>query len=614
MPPGRVVIDLSPAQPSQYGERGIARHTLEFVRAVVARHPELIRHLLIDPDRAPLGDIEEWVVGDRTIPLEQWVPRPDDILHVTSPFELDHPLRRLWPRAASAAGTALVVTVYDLIPEIFPADYLADPGLRRRWRARRGLVRAANHLLTLSRSASSDVVELLGLPASRVTQIGAGCSPKFAPPSAGRAAAAAAVRRWVPGLRAGFVVYNGGADPRKNLEGLIVAWSQLPGPVRERWQLVIAGRMPELAEHHYRVRLRQIGLEADVLLTGLVDDARLVALYQGADLMFFPSYYEGYGLPVVEAMACGAPVLAAATSSLVELVEPEATFDPRDVPAMTRALNSGLTDGAYRARLLASSARPRPTWEAAADRAAEIYRALGAGEAGERAPTVADRRAHRPNRGALGTPKSEDPPQHQSSPRNERPPQPGATLARTIGELLGFHEAGYRARTTMALVLPSADSPWAAADHGLADTLEVWAEIDRYGPGAAALSTLARASSVRGGYDVVVLSVAGHQGHFPALDWLLQCHRGVGRRVILIARERSLASYYRSLGDEEFASAWHAHYPEAPCSPSSEHEALMVRAAVARCDWYVVGEPASGARVALELPPALVGRLVTLPG
>ena len=379
MAPGRVVIDLSPAQSSEYAERGIARHTVEFARAVVTRHPELVRHLLIDPSRTPLGSIEEWVDGDRAIPLERWVPRPDDILHLISPFELETPLRRLWPRAASAAGTALVVTVHDLIPEIFPADYLADPGLRRRWRARRGLVRAAAHVLTLSRSATSDVVELLGLPPSRVTQIGAGCSPQFTPPPGSRAAAAAAVRRWLPGLRSGFVTYNGGADPRKNLDGLIMAWSELPGAVRQRWQLVIAGRMPALAEHHYRVRLHQLGLEADVLLTGLVDDARLVALYQGADLMVFPSYYEGYGLPVVEAMACGAPVLAAGTSSLVELVEPEATFDPRDVPAMSRALTRGLTDGAFRSRLLAASARPLPTWGAAADRAAQVYRALGAG-------------------------------------------------------------------------------------------------------------------------------------------------------------------------------------------------------------------------------------------
>ena len=184
---------------------------------------------------------------------------------------------------------------------------------------------------------------------------------------------------------------------------------------------------------------------------------------------------------------------------------------------------------------------------------------------------------------------------------------------RSIDELLGRPEAGRGGRTTVAFVLPSPQSPWAAADHRLAGALDAWAEVDRYGPGAAPLSALAPASSVRDGYDAVVLSAAGHQGHFAALRWLSQCCRGVARRVIVIGRERSLVPYYRSLGDEEFAAAWRAHYPAAPLSPTSERQALMVRAVVEHCDWYVVAARADAGRMALELPPALAGRLVTLP-
>jgi hypothetical protein len=164
----------------------------------------------------------------------------------------------------------------------------------------------------------------------------------------------------------------------------------------------------------------------------------------------------------------------------------------------------------------------------------------------------------------------------------------------------------------MAFVLPSADSPWAAADHALADIFSAWAEVDRYGPGAAPLSALASASAVRQGYDAVVLSVAAHHGHFHALQWLLQCHQEATRVVIAIGRDRSLAGYYRSLGDQGFAAAWHAHYPKTPvpATPQPPPEALMLRAAVAHCDWFILGDHHSVSRAALDVPPALAGRLV----
>ena len=223
---GPVVIDLGPAQSWAYRERGVARHTLDFARAMLTQHPDLVGHFLLNPRRPPVGGLDDLIAGGRAIPVDEWRGRPGGVLHLISPFELDVPLRLQWPRAASSAGMRLVVTVHDLIPEVFPDAYLADPGLRRRWRARRELIRAADHVFTLSRSGTADVVERLGVPESRVTMIGAGCSPRFRPPS-GRDRGGLGD---IPGLRSGFVVYNGAVEPRKNLDRLLQAWARVPQP------------------------------------------------------------------------------------------------------------------------------------------------------------------------------------------------------------------------------------------------------------------------------------------------------------------------------------------------------------------------------------------------
>ena len=181
----------------------------------------------------------------------------------------------------------------------------------------------------------------------------------------------------MPGLGDRTVVYNGAVEPRKNMDGLITAFARLPDEVRRRHQLVLVCRLQPLERNHYEVLGRQLGLgQGELLLTGLVADEALVHLYRSATLVVFPSFYEGYGLPVAEAMACGAPVVASGNSSLRELVDPEATFDPHDEHAITDAIERGLVDEAYRDRLRRWSARPQPTWTEVAHRAAAVYRQL----------------------------------------------------------------------------------------------------------------------------------------------------------------------------------------------------------------------------------------------
>ncbi len=387
-----VVLDLQAAQSPTFRERGVARYALDYAAALVRTVPELIDQVLVRSDLPSITAAPEALTGAVMTALPDW-GRSGGVFHAMSPFDIETPVRTIWPREASRTGRRLVVTVYDLIPELFPDTYLLDPGVRRRYRARRELIRAADHVMTLSRSAADDVVDYLGVPEHRLTVVGAACSDAFRP-GGDRRTEAELARSAVPGLGDRTVVYNGAVEPRKNMEGLIRAFARLPHGVRSRHQLVLVCRLQPLERNHYEVLARNLGLaDAELLLTGLVSDPTLVHLYRSATLVAYPSFYEGYGLPVVEAMACGAPVVVSDTSSLRELVAPEATFDPSDADDMAGALERALVDETHRGRLLRWSAGTRPSWTDVAERAAVVYRSLATGAGpGRRRPAAWRRR------------------------------------------------------------------------------------------------------------------------------------------------------------------------------------------------------------------------------
>jgi len=374
---GGATLDLRAAQSPAYRERGVGRYALGLTRALVAGHPGLVSRIRVDADLAPVDGLGD--LGGSGLLSTATVSRDGTdrggTYHLMAPFDLDVPLTDLWPRAVSARRMHLVVTIYDLIPEIMADVYLSDPGRRRRYRARRELVRAADAVVTLSASSAADVVHLLGLPPARVHVVGAACADAFAPPVSRRAAAAAA-RTAIAGLGLRWIAYNGAVEARKNMERLIEAYARLPPALRDGWQLVLVCALDPLQRNHYEIRARQLGIEGRLVLTGFLPDDRLALLYQGADLVAFPSLYEGYGLPVSEALACGARVVASATSALSELVAPGATFDPLDTAGISAALARALSDDGLRRRLDAWAARPQSTWADVADRVAAVHHQL----------------------------------------------------------------------------------------------------------------------------------------------------------------------------------------------------------------------------------------------
>lgn len=382
-----VVFDLVAAQSPSYRGRGIDRYSTQLIVAMAGFHPELIASVVVHP---ALGEVD---VPEELRPWATSAPDWDKarVLHLGSVVEPEVQVDEFWPREAVKAGLLTAVTLYDLIPDVFPGWYLVDPGLRRRWRCCRESVRVADAVLTLSESASEDAIALLGVPAERVHMIGGAPFPSFHPP-ASRAEAFAVAQSGVEGLEEGFILYTGAFNPRKNVDGLIKGYASLPPHLIERHQLVIVCEAPALTRNHYLVMARELGLGKSVLIPGFVPQEVLVALNQTASLSVFPSLYEGYGLPVLESLACGTPAIAGNNSSLRELLPRDALFEPDDPWAIAEAIQRSLTEPLVRQHLLDLTRTPAPTWEEVADKAADVFEGLF--RKATRRPARWRRRAH----------------------------------------------------------------------------------------------------------------------------------------------------------------------------------------------------------------------------
>lgn len=230
-------------------------------------------------------------------------------------------------------------------------------------------LRAADAVIAVSECTKRDAIRFYRIPEEKITVIYEGVNPRFRPASPETIAAVRA--RY--GLPERFILYVGTIEPRKNLTTLLEAFHHLLATYDLR--LVIVGKKGWLYERFFR-RLRELGLENRVLFTGYVPDEDLPAIYSAADLFVFPSLYEGFGLPVLEAMACGTPVICSNTSSLPEVAGDAALLvDPTDARALTGAMEQVLTNERLWATLRAKGMeRARGfTWEKAAYRTWEVY-------------------------------------------------------------------------------------------------------------------------------------------------------------------------------------------------------------------------------------------------
>jgi glycosyltransferase involved in cell wall biosynthesis len=268
--------------------------------------------------------------------------------------------------------TRVVLTVHDLIAIDHP-EWFADRSVFRFFDGPlRESARGADRLVTGSHAAANDLTQIYGVERSRITVVPHAASPAFAP---GMPADADRVRA-VAGGDVPFVLSVATLEPRKNFERLVEAYDRMRERDRgARWRLVIVGRLGwncgSLLERIARSPFRD-----DIVHTGHVDDGLLVDLYRACHVFAYTSLAEGFGLPLLEALACGCVVVASDIPVHREVAGPAACYgDPLDVDALTGALWRAVNDGAVRGQLReASTARAGMfSWDLAAASTEQVF-------------------------------------------------------------------------------------------------------------------------------------------------------------------------------------------------------------------------------------------------
>lgn len=340
-----VMIDAREAGPQPSGLarytfnllRGLARHGQGHRYTVLTNHPELLPELhgrsnfeLLRPG-VPIVDPREQVI----IPALVARARPQ-IFHSTSMVA-----PRFLPR-----GVKRILTLHDTIPLACPEGFRLDQ--RTAWKLYYALsitpvARASHRILTVSEWSKGDISKHLGVEPDRVRVVYNWLEEHFGPMGDDQVEA---VRR-KHGLPERFILALGSHYRYKNPDGLIRAFAAI-APRHPDVQLVLKIGRPKRLDG----LVRQLGLQGRVHYQGFVPDAELPALYRAASVFAFPSFYEGFGLPPLEAMLCGTPVVASHASSVPEVVGDAAlTFAPADTGALASALSRVLGDPAEQERL-----------------------------------------------------------------------------------------------------------------------------------------------------------------------------------------------------------------------------------------------------------------------
>jgi glycosyltransferase involved in cell wall biosynthesis len=283
-----------------------------------------------------------------------------------------HATWHLLPRLRAPVS---VMTLYDLSFALFPETHLCV----LRWSSNvlvPRFLRACDRIIAISESTKRDAVRLYGIPEEKIVVTLLAAEDRFRPVSPDRVDEV----RGRFGLPPRFILYVGTIEPRKNLDVLLGALLRLKGQGREV-PLVVAGRLGWLYDG-FLAKIRSLGLERLVFLPGFIPDDDLPALYTAAEGFVYPSVYEGFGIPVLEAMGCGTPVLCSDASSLPEVAgDAGILLSPGDPAVWAEAIARLMENKALRSELRERGFRQssRFRWEETARRTWEVYRAVHAG-------------------------------------------------------------------------------------------------------------------------------------------------------------------------------------------------------------------------------------------
>ncbi len=368
----RIGID---ARLIHYSQAGIAQYTTHLVKALaridpedqffllqsrkepepLVNHPNFRRKGLWTPSHHRL---EQYILGLEVTRMQL------DVLH--SP-DFIPPVR--WP----GANFRSVITVHDLAFLLYP-NFLTPQAARYYGQIDRA-VRRADHIIAVSQSTKEDLIRLLGAPERKITVIYEAANPIYRPVD--REEAWNKAKEHYPNLPEQFFLFVGTLEPRKNIPALLKAYKLLQDDYKtDQTKLVLAGRQGWLFDEIFRL-VQDLHLEPHTVFLGRVPTDVLLYLYNSAIALVHPAHYEGFGLPALEAMACGTPVITTNVSSLPEVVGDAAILvSPEDVEEMAVQMWRLLSDEELRKKLGAKglSRAASFSWDKAARETLEIYR------------------------------------------------------------------------------------------------------------------------------------------------------------------------------------------------------------------------------------------------
>ncbi|HTY40494.1 MAG TPA: glycosyltransferase family 1 protein [Thermoanaerobaculia bacterium] len=369
--PARPRVGIDARKLTDFGIGSYVRNLLE----AIARHPDSERYRFRvyvrtdDLEAVPaLPERFEIVVEDSPgyslseLTRFAWRLRRDRL-------DLFHATHYVVPPLARARA---VVTIHDIIHVLYP-QFLPNRAalLYARVMIRRAL-RRADRIITVSNNSKRDLVDYFGIAPSRIEVVYNGVAQRF------RADVPAAERERVSakyGLPHPYLLFLGGEKPHKNVRNVLRAFAEARRERALPHALVLAGPMPK-NRSRVEALIAALDVAASVVRPGVVVEEDLPGLFAGADAFLYPTLYEGFGLPVAEAMACGVPVLTSSTSALQEIAGGYAYLvDPMDVDAIARGIVDLATDPTRRAEFAELGRRRAAdfSWERAAGQTLRVY-------------------------------------------------------------------------------------------------------------------------------------------------------------------------------------------------------------------------------------------------
>lgn len=376
----KILLDLQACQ-SSARHHGIGRYTLSLTKEMIHQAPQHEFWILLNANLSEsIDDIKrefkDILADDRIISFHLPFPTAEekakpfntraaelireyfiealqpDIIHINSLFDG-------WKdNVAVSIGTlsnnvCTSITLYDLIPLVYESEYLPIKELKAFYNRKLDSLKKADLLLAISNYSKQEAQTYLAIDENKITNIKGSTDEIFQSQSTDTEEEKQAFYQKYTIDSHYILCAPSSFDPRKNLDNLLRAYAQLPESLKNKYKLILIGRSKPQISMQLENLAKQLGVNKQLVLTGYVPEEDLISFYRNCSLFVFPSNHEGFGLPPLEAMACGAVTISSSATSLAEVIDfPAAMFDPMDIAEMAKKMQQALTDSVLRQKII----------------------------------------------------------------------------------------------------------------------------------------------------------------------------------------------------------------------------------------------------------------------